>query len=79
MDAKELERIDRETIDLLKSFQKASDRDKLLMINSKMWIVEDIISERLIEKNYEEIGKLYRMLRSLTRLRSIVKNEKKTY
>ena len=79
MDAKELERIDRETIDLLKSFQKVSDRDKLLMINSKMWIVEDIISERLIEKNYEEIGKLYRMLRNLTRLRSIVKNEKKTY
>ncbi len=74
-----LNKLDRKSIDRIKRFNEADDYYKLLIINAQMWIIEEVITDRLSMGNFEEAGRLYKDLRELTNKRAKIKNEIKTY
>ncbi len=75
----QLKRLDRKSIDLIKHIDDADDYYRLLVINSQMWILEELITDRICMGNFEEVGRLCKDLRILTKKRAEIKGDEKTY
>ena len=61
--SKEIENVDKRLV------------ENLYQINKKMWIYEELITLAIDEEEYENIGRLYYVLRGLTHKRTEAKNK----